>query len=195
MPDIGTLPKLSEIFNKSIDDILAGGEHPSNKEREKGRVIARLAQNRLNEVKEMINSGDIEVQSVVDIAPILKPSMVDEIVQEANEIGIEQLYSLAPFLSSDTLSKIADRVIDKSVDAHYIVGLAPFVDVDSIIDKVAEGNINEHVICGLAPFLSSESIGKLIHRVNGGKIRAETLLTIAPFLDQYIGWPCSFYGQ
>ncbi|AUS97102.1 helix-turn-helix domain-containing protein [Clostridium thermosuccinogenes] len=187
MPDIGTLPKLGEIFNKSIDDILNAGEPPVNKACEKDTDITQLVQNEPGKVAEMINNGDVDLQSVIDVAPALKPSIVDEVAQGLDGISIEHLSALAPFLSSDALNKLVDHVIDKSLDAEHLLGIAPFLSkesLDRIVEQIMAGNINGELLAGFAPFVSKDTLDKLADRVIDGTLNGEALLAIAPFIDR-----------
>lgn len=126
MPDIGLLPKLSEIFGVSIDNILKGGD-PGEQRKSIGTVAERIAGNDTDSVAQMINAGEADVQDVVDLAPAIKPSILDEVAEKLDGIDIEELIGLAPFLSKDVLAGLVDHVMEGSVDAQHLVGIAPFL--------------------------------------------------------------------
>ena len=189
MPDVGLLPRLAEIFNKIVDDILNAGEPPKNKAQDGNRdtAVAELLQNEPGKVAEMINSGDANIETVIDMAPALRPSVVDGIAQELNGIGIEHLASLAPFLGKDTLDKLVDHVIDKTLDMNHLVEIAPFLrkdTLDRLVEQCLVGNLDGKILLELVPFVSRSTLNKLFDQVIEGTLDKKLLGEIAPFLSK-----------
>jgi transcriptional regulator with XRE-family HTH domain len=187
MPDIGLLPRLAEIFNKTVDDILNAGEPPENKAQDGNRdtAVAELLQNEPEKVAEMINSGDADIETVIDMVPALTPSVVDGIAQELNGIGIEHLASLAPFLSKDTLDKLVDHVIDKTLDVNHLVEIAPFLrkeTLDRLVEQCLVGDLDGKILLELVPFVSRSTLSKLLDRVIEGTLDEKLLEEIARLL-------------
>ena len=135
MPDVGLLPGLQRYSIRSLTIFSMPGTS-KNKAQDGNRdtAVAELLQNEPGKVAEMINSGDANIETVIDMAPALRPSVVDGIAQELNGIGIEHLASLAPFLGKDTLDKLVDHVIDKTLDMNHLVEIAPFLRKDTLTD-------------------------------------------------------------
>lgn len=186
MPDIGLLPKLSEIFGVSIDNILMGGSSAGQKE-STNTVAELIAHNDPDSVAQMINEGEANLLDIVDLAPVVKPSVIDNVADKLDGISMEQLVSLAPFLSKNALSRLIDRITDGSVNAQHLTGIAPFLDeddLDKLVDKIPEGNVDSFPLPALAPFLGSKTLSKLVGKAADGTIDPGILTSIAPFLDE-----------
>lgn len=181
MPDISKLPELSEILEVSIDELLNDG-----KPLELVKNIIKGTEN------EYIEEEKISIDTVAEVAPILKPKQTDEIVDkviEANEgnkeaINFNDILTIAPFLSREKLDALALKFYTSN-DIHELTSLAPFVSRD-VLDKFAdkassEGKLSD--LIGLAPFLSKETLNKLATLAfNNGRI--EQLVPFAPFLSK-----------
>ncbi len=181
MPDISKLPELSEILEVSIDELLNDG-----KPLELVKNIIKGTEN------EYIEEEKISIDTVAEVAPILKPRQTDVIVDkviEVNEgnkeaINFNDILSIAPFLSREKLDKLALEFYTSN-DIHELTSLAPFVSRD-VLSKFAEkasleGKLSD--LIGLAPFLGKDVLDKLALKYYNNE-GIDKLVSFAPFLSK-----------
>jgi transcriptional regulator with XRE-family HTH domain len=177
MPDISTLPLLSAIFGISVDRLLESAG------RNETRVLKSVLEGKTDTA---IDEGTVTLHDIGDIAPLLKPSQIDEMAAQCRNISIEDLSGIAPFLSLGVLDKLAKDVAE--VDGiGALCGIAPFVSRE-VLDKLAEkavevGGISE--LCGIAPFVSQKVLDKMAERITETGDIGE-LCGIAPFISKEI---------
>lgn len=71
LPDIGTLPQVAGLFGLTVDDILNAGDHAEHREHPHlGRIVEEIAENRPGQVTEMVNAGRLEMEELVEVAPL-----------------------------------------------------------------------------------------------------------------------------
>ena len=108
LPDISKLADLSQILGVSIEELL-----DSEKE---ARIVEKI----------LDHPEEVSLEETAKFAPILKPSQIEEMVDDSH-LEIEDanlLVGIAPFISSEKLFRIAQRV--ENVDSGTLVQLAPF---------------------------------------------------------------------
>ncbi len=168
MPDIAKLGDLARILGVSIEELL-GSE----------------AQSRI--VEKVVNKDpEIKMEEVLEVAPMLKPSQVEETVENSQEEGvsIEMLKALAPFISTARLAKEMEKA--KIEDLSEIVPLAPFLDekyLGEFIDKQDSNKKSIKALSALAPFLDSKHLGAYAQEAMQGE-DFDRLASLAPFLDE-----------
>ena len=194
MPDISKLPELAELFECSIEELLGGGA-----------PAAKVEQI----VKE--GADDLSLGDLAEVAPVLSPDLLDDAVQKASgrpdaadggateeegggdrrrgksgggrERGtrIRELAALAPFLSEERLSQLAEECLQEGCAMRELVPLAPFLGGETLgrLAERAAADGGEGIV-SLAPFLSQETLGKLIAK---NKIHGKRLVPLAPFLS------------
>ena len=174
MPDISKLPGISQVLGVSIDELL-------DNDKEVELIKDVLNHNTAAYAEEKA----LHIDEVVEIAPALRPSQVDELVQhvEPETIDLSDLMGIAPFVSSEVLQTLADKAQGLG-DIHAISKLAPFLDtayIDELAQKIEQVD-GLGAIKKLAPFISSGTLRKLAQKAEfSGKI--DELYGIAPFLD------------
>ena len=193
MPDISKLPELAELFECSIEELLGGGA-PAAK-------VEQIAKE---------GADDLSLGDLAEVAPVLSPDMLDDAVQKASgrsdaadggaagkacgedacgksgggrERGmrIRELAALAPFLSEERLSQLAEECLQEGCAMRELVPLAPFLGgemLDRLTERAVAGDGGDLV--SLAPFLSQETLGKLVAK---NEIRGKMLVYLAPFLS------------
>ena len=181
MPDISKLPELSEILGVSIDDLLNDGKP------------LELVKNIIKGTEdEYIVEEKISIDTVAEVAPILKPKQTDKIVErviEANEgnkdaINFNDILSIAPFLSREKVDTLALNFYSSN-DIHELISLAPFVSRD-VLNKFAERASSEGKLSdliGLAPFLSRDILDKLALKYYDNE-NLDKLISFAPFISK-----------
>lgn len=147
MPDIGTLPKLAQLFDVTVDEILKGERynHGDLKEKEEGLVVRELANGDPERIAEMIRNDELKADALVNVAPIVKSSMLEKIVDnlDSNVFSLEDIVGLAPFVRRDTLDRLIKNIYLEKIDPEHILGLAPFVSHDTL-DRLL-GHLEEKI--------------------------------------------------
>ena len=178
MPDIAKLPGISQVLGVSIDDLL-------DNQKEVDIIKDVLTQNTA------VYAGEKELHfdEVAEVAPMLKPSQIDDLVQhvEVKEGGIDMhsLISLAPFTSREVLGQIADKAVVEW-DLETLTAIAPFLSRDylgQLVDKVEIEEIGYEMLLGLAPFLSRDKLGEVAKKYTD-EWNIDKLVGIAPFLSR-----------
>ena len=173
MPDISRLPEISQILAVSIDELLGNGPQ------------AEIVKNVLTQQTDAYTDGNQpHIDDIKEVAPILKPSQMDNLVEKASPFSLNDLVRLAPFISSEVLKQLAMKA-EEDGDIRFLCRIAPFLDnetLDHLARKIeAVNGIGE--LRKLAPFLSKETLGELATKaVNAGNL--QELTGIAPFLDK-----------
>lgn len=177
MPDISKLTTLTTALNINIEDLL---EDTKPMELIK-HVIDGTESN-------YIADNSISADILVEVAPILKPTQTQGILEKIideneDEILIHDLIELAPFLETEYLDSLADK-LTKVNQTSDLVGLAPFLSeeaVDKAARKIAQTNLRE--IISLAPFISEETLDSLALKADGND-NFNNLVALAPFLSK-----------
>jgi len=179
MPDISKLPELSEILGVSIDDLLNDGKP------------LELVKNIIKGTEdEYIEEEKISIDTVAEVAPILKPVQTDKIVDrvikvnEGNKeaINFNDIMAIAPFLSREKVDMLVLNSYSSN-DIHELVALVPFVS-RNVLDKFAEeassnGKLSD--LIGLAPFLSRDVLDKLALKYYDNE-DLDKIIAFAPFI-------------
>lgn len=153
MPDISKLPELAELFDVSIDELLG----------EKSEVVDVFVN---GDIKDSLEKKETSLKDVAEIAPILKPNQIDEAVENVEEVDLEDIIDLFPFLDQEAV----DVLITKAVESGNFDGLeyaAPFAGrevLSQAVEKMLEENKEDaiDVIEELLPFIGREAVDKLI---------------------------------
>jgi transcriptional regulator with XRE-family HTH domain len=116
MPDISKLLELAQILGVRVDELLG-----SEKEAD---IVNKIVE----------KSDDIKMGEVAEAAGFMKPSQIDEAVDNASKklFDIDNLIPLAPFLDQDELSHFAEQIFNSEKDASILIALAPFLDEESL---------------------------------------------------------------
>ena len=175
MPDISRLPEISQILGVSIDELL-GNE-----------AQAEIVKNVLTQQTDVYTGGNQpQMSDIEEVAPVLKPSQMDNLVEKVNPVSIGELSGLAPFISKEALEQLAMKAHDAG-DVGSLTGIAPFLSRD-ILDQLAikiEAVDGIGELAGLAPFISKEVLGQLAMKA-ADKGDLGSLSGIAPFIDKAI---------
>ena len=125
MPDISKLPELAQILEVTIDDIL-----PNHKQ---AQIIEKINGGNISDISK---NHDISFADIVQTAPLLKPSQVNELLhdEDYNLSNIDELSGIAPFVSKEILNKLAEKVNEvEGIDE--LSGIAPFVSKE-VLDRL-----------------------------------------------------------
>ncbi len=97
-----------------------------------------------------------------------------------------KLITLLPFMDSEDLKELADKILKKEVKGVPIVTLYPFLDseeLDEIIDKLVKEKGNKALYSAL-PFMSKKRLDKLYEDVKAGNLPGFKESTLLPFLGK-----------
>ena len=175
MPDIAKLPDISQVLGVSIDDLLDNAK------------ATELVKNVLTGQDTSLHMPDME--TLADVAPILKPSQVVKAVEQANKdsdnifADMDAFVEIASYLSSDALFEIVKTQMDAGnchISGSILVKLADHFDSDDLKELALNCNISGSELAQLADHMDSEDIKKLALQCTLSK---SELIKLADHLD------------
>lgn len=136
-PDISILVKIAEIFHVSIDDLIGAGS-PTEGESELLRSAA---------LGKTVDCHHIRVQDLENLAPLLRPSVLDHAVQAfaSQGIDISNLASLFEYMSDEGFWRLLNSASFEKTDVALLEKLMPLLNYSaklSIFDKILQGDID-----------------------------------------------------
>lgn len=172
MPDISKLPDISQVLQVSIDHLLGDDAN------------AALIKNVLTQPAEAVA---ITPEELAEIAPAIKPSQVESLMENLRPMHFSEVVLFAPFVSSEVLQRLVEKLDatlgENRLHLHDIASIAPFLD-SAYVSKLALRIESVKGICAiadLAPFISQEVLEQLANKAEevGG---IHDLAPLAPFL-------------
>jgi len=152
MPDISRLQELCNILDISFEELV--GEKSQQTE-----IVERLI---------LDEKTEVTLEEIVQVAPLIKPDKIEqkaeETIDKVDEISFSILIGLAPFMSKETLEKLANKV--SNVDIGKLCGLAPFLSKETV-KKIADYMLNhgqEKRIIAIAPFMGKDIFSNTVVR-------------------------------
>jgi len=145
-PDISILLLLAEIFGTSLDNLINGGE-PTKGE---SALLTNAAQ----------AEDDPSVQAisdVVNLAPLLKPSILNKMAAGLARQGIDisNVVALAEYMNDESVLKLLETATFDTVSDELLEKLIPFLDEESkniIFDKIINGELDYHLLRMIIPY-------------------------------------------
>ncbi|MCL2404519.1 MAG: helix-turn-helix domain-containing protein [Defluviitaleaceae bacterium] len=171
MPDISKLPDISQVLGATIDELLGDVKQ------------AEMVKNVLtNNTEQYVAETEIHAEDLTDVAPILKPSQVNNLAESVKKIEMRDIIRLAPFLNRDVLRHLVAKAEDTG-DMDTISSLAPFLDKDTLDEMAAKIEEVDGLkgLRRLAPFLGEKTLARLAMKAKN-KNDIDGLKAIAPFL-------------
>ena len=165
MPDISKLSNLSEILSISINDILGSSEKSSNS------------------VEKVIENQDLDISELIEVAPIVPPKTIENVVKDKTiRVKVDELVSLAPFLSSKVLSELVEEM--EVEDVSSLVALAPFIDEEALFSLLKKHEIvGSEDLVAFAPFLEEDMVSEIVMKsIDRGELC--NIEALAPFLSE-----------
>lgn len=140
-PDISILVKIAEIFNISIDELIGAGT-PTDGEQE---LLKNAA------LGKDIKTCNCNIRELENIAPFLKPSVLDRAVQgfAAQGIDISNFVSLFSYMSDRGFWDLLINSDFNNIDEELLEKMMPFLNFSakiSIFDKIIHGEIDWHFL-------------------------------------------------
>lgn len=148
-PDISILISIADIFAISLDELIGSG-NPTKKEAEilEGAAIGQ----------DLSNAIDIHtVKDFVNIAPLLKPSLLDKMAKglAIHGIDISSILSLAEYINDDTVIHLLENATYGTLNENLLERLIPFLDSNSIsiiFQKILDGELDYRLIRIMLPY-------------------------------------------
>lgn len=145
-PDVSILVLIADIFGVTLDDLINSGE-PTRGE---SLILGNVA----------LGNSDVIAESVSDIvnlAPFLKPSVLDKLSAGLNKKGIDISYivSLAEYLNDDSVIALLENTTFNTISDELLEKLMPILDEKSkstIFQKILDGEMDWHLIKSLMPY-------------------------------------------
>lgn len=140
-PDISVLVKIAEIFGITIDELIGAGA-PTEGESE---LLKNAALG-----KEM-NCCKCSLHDLENLAPFLKPSVLDRAVQAfaAQGIDLSHFASLFEYMSDGGFWKLLNDASFEKLDEKLLEKVLPFLNFSSkvsIFEKILRGEIDWHFL-------------------------------------------------
>lgn len=201
MPDISKLEDLANILDCSINELLGSSKETVvvnkflNEDmdhlteiidiEELSQVIPILPPKQARSIMEniLISNEDIKLNEIITLAPFLTQDYLTELLDGIDLIdNLEDIIGLAPFLSETAINKAVDKIV--AIDSmSEIVGFAPFLNkgkLDSLVMNALENDKIDECT-GLYPFLSKDTLLKVADTIVK-KHGVSALASIAPFI-------------
>jgi transcriptional regulator with XRE-family HTH domain len=145
-PDVSILVLIADVFGVSLDDLINSGE-PTRGE---SLILGNVA----------LGNSDVIAESVADVvnlAPLLKPSILDKLSAGLSKKGIDisNIVSLAEYLNDDSVIALLENTTFDTISDELIEKLMPILDEKSkstIFQKILDGEMDWHLIKSLKPY-------------------------------------------
>lgn len=185
IPDIGSLSEIAKKFNVSVDQLLNGGRKKPVGDVES--LVNHIVKNRPEQAAELINTGETEMEGLVEVAPLVKTSALKKITGPIHKdrFTFEHLAQLAPFLDGETLDAMIRETERTDVNYDEIFSLAPFLKADSLFDLIeqrAKDTPAFRDIVNLAPFLGKYT-ERLLDDAKITNLTWQDIAAVAPFVN------------
>ena len=176
-PDISVLVMIAELFNVTLDELINFGE-PTKGE---SSILKNVANGNADVVAENISD-------VVNLAPLLKPSVLARLSQKFGEQGIDisDIVILAEYLNDETVMKLVENASFDEIGDELLEKFIPMLNIrskEAIFQKILDGEMDWHFIKVLLPY--AEYIRTQIEAaVVAGVLPWEALNLLNDYFDQ-----------
>ena len=147
-PDISILVKIAEIFNLSIDELIGAGA-PTDGEQE---LLKNAA------LGKDLKGCHCNIHELENIAPLLKPSVLDRAIQgfASQGIDISNLASLFSYMSDRGFWELLENSDYQTIDTALLEKMLPFMNFSakiSLFDKIIRGELDWHFLTVLMKYV------------------------------------------
>lgn len=148
-PDISIIVSIADIFHITLDELIGSG-NPTKKEAEilEGAAVG-------HDLSDTIDTQSI--QDFVNLAPLLKPNLLDKMAKGLGKHGIDisSIIALSEYINNDTVINLLENATYDTLNENLLERLIPFLDGDSIskiFQKVLEGELDYKIIKIILPY-------------------------------------------
>lgn len=144
-PDVSILVIIADLFGITLDELISSGE-PTRGE---SIILEKAA---LGNESAVVH----DIADLIDLAPLLKPSLLDKLSGKlaTDGIDISHIVALAEFLNEETILTLIENTTSDTIDCQLLERLMPMLDSRSkeiIFEKILDGRIDWHFIKALIP--------------------------------------------
>lgn len=145
-PDISVIVMIAELFNVTLDELIGYGE-PTKGE---SSILKNVAKGNADIVAE-------NIADVVNLAPLLKPSILTTLSHQFEKQGIDisDIITLAEYLTDESVVKLIEKATFDDINDELLEKFIPMLNHDSkeaIFQKILDGEIDWHFIKALLPY-------------------------------------------
>jgi len=146
-PDISILILLAEIFGITLDELISSGE-PS-------RVEAQVLE---SVISKTTGPAELHISDIINLAPLLKPSSLDQIARRLSKQGIDisNIVALAQYLSDESVVHLLESAAFDTIDDGLLERLIPFLNEKSknvIFERILDGELDWRMLKAMLPYL------------------------------------------
>lgn len=176
-PDIAILMIMADIFHITVDTLIHAGE-PTESE---AHILKQAANGNTDIAADSIDD-------IVQLAPFLKPSVLDRLATNFKKDGIDisHLVALAEYLNGDTMQSLMDSATICTADEVLLSMLLPFLDTASkavIFEKILSHELDWRLIKPLLPH-AEYLISQIEAAVMEGALPVETLDIVSTYVNE-----------
>lgn len=145
-PDISVLVMIAELFGITLDKLIGYGE-PTTGE---SSILKNVAKGDADVLAE-------DIADVVNLAPLLKPSVLTKLSRQFEKKGIDisNIIVLAEYLNDETVVKLMENAAFDEISVELLEKFVPMLNHDSkeaIFQKILDGEMDWHFIKVLLPY-------------------------------------------
>ena len=145
-PDISILIQIANIYEISIDDLISSG----NPTKGETRILKNILSNN--------DDSLVKIDDVVNLAPLIKPSVLGAYSKKLNEDGIDisHIVSLVQYLNDNDLYQLINSVGYNALNEELLEKIILFLDASSkeaIIKKIIEGESDWRLLKIILPYV------------------------------------------
>ncbi len=151
-PDVSILVRLAEVLGTSLDALIGAGE-PTCGELQ---ILRGAAEGDAT-------AHESTVADVVNLAPLLKPSLLGRLAESLAPHGIDisSLVSLAEYLADEDTVSVLGHAGEGQLDPVLLGKLMPLLDVhsrDQMFARILDGTLDWHLLELIGPYVSRSQI-------------------------------------
>lgn len=145
-PDISVLVLIADLFQVTLDQLIDYGE-PTHGE---SLILENVARGNADIVAE-------NIADVVNLAPLLKPSILTKLSRQFEKKGIDisSVVVLAEYLNDESVMKLIETATFDEISDEILAKFVPLLSVESkeaIFQKILDGEMDWHFIKVLLPY-------------------------------------------
>lgn len=145
-PDVSVLVMIAELFHVTLDQLINYGE-PTKGE---SSILQNVAKGNDHIMAE-------NIADVVNLAPLLKPSILTKLSQQFEKQGIDisDIVILAEYLNDETIADLIGNATFDEISDELLEKFVPLLNYDSkeaIFQKILNGEMDWHFIKVLLPY-------------------------------------------
>ena len=145
-PDISVFVMLAELFNVTLDELVGYG-NPTQGESD---ILKNVAKRNADIVAENITD-------VVNLAPLLKPSVLTKLSQQFERQGIDisDIITLAEYLNEEDIVSLIEKASFDDISNEFLEKFLPMLNhasKEAVFQKIMDGEMDWHFIKALLPY-------------------------------------------